>query len=94
MPHEYTIILSDIEKKALEYVAVDVNQWIQNAVHERCRLAGEELIADTIKYNLANNILISGTPDEIIMSSTLPNAQARHEEAMSRMISVIPPNAT
>lgn len=86
MSHEYTIVLSDVEKKALEYAAVDVNQWIQNAVHERCRMAGEELIADTIKHNLANGIPISGTPDEIIMNSTLPNAQARHEEAMSKMV--------
>ena len=39
----YTITLSEAENKALGYVAVSQNDWIQNAVKERCRIAIEEI---------------------------------------------------
>lgn len=87
---EYVINLSEIEKKSLEYVAVDAGEWIQNAVHERCRLAMEELVADTIRDKLAKGEVLSGTKEEIAMASTLPNAKQRHEDMMSKMLSTIP----
>ena len=39
----YTITLSDAEDKALHVVALSAQDWIDNAVHERCRLAIEEI---------------------------------------------------
>jgi len=44
MSHVFTVELSDAEKKALEYVALSADDWIQNAAHERCRLAIEEMV--------------------------------------------------
>jgi len=38
---KYTIELSDVEQRAFEYISTDVDFWIQNAVHERARLAIE-----------------------------------------------------
>jgi superoxide dismutase len=57
----YTITLSAAEDKALGFVAVSQNEWIQNAVKERCRLAIEEIITsldgipDDVKTIVRNN---------------------------------------
>lgn len=81
----YTIELTDVEQKSMEYVSTDVDFWIQNAVHERARLAGDELVADDVKAKLANGEPIPPTRDEIIMGSTLPNAQERSDANASAM---------
>jgi hypothetical protein len=39
MSQTYTITLSDAQDKALSVVAVDQQDWIENAVFERCRIA-------------------------------------------------------
>jgi hypothetical protein len=87
----YTITLSDVEQKAMEYVATDVDFWIQNAVHERARLAIEEMVQTHISAKLAAGEAISGTREEIVMKSDLPNAQARNEETLKRMMETMPP---
>lgn len=87
----YTITLSDAEQKAMEYISTDVDFWIQNAVHERARLAMDELAADHVKTELAAGNAVSGsTVEEIVLGSELPNAQARNEETMKAMIDMDP----
>ena len=44
MSKSYTITLSDAQNKALSYLAVDQQEWIENAVFERCRIAIEEIV--------------------------------------------------
>lgn len=84
MSHIFTVELSDAEKKALEYVSVTADSWIQNAVHERCRLAIEEIVQEEIKRKMEAGEPISGTKEEIVMASTLPTAQERHDAAMAQ----------
>jgi hypothetical protein len=86
----YTIELSSVEEKALHYVALNANDWIQNAVHERCRLAIEELANDEIKRLFDAGIPISGTKDEIVLNSPLPTAQQRHDEMLAQIAAGIP----
>ena len=83
--NEYTIVLSDAELKSLEYVAIDANSWIQNAIHERCRLAMEELVSDYIKQQLESGGSISGTKEEMVMASTLPSAKERHDAVIEQI---------
>ncbi len=40
----YTVTLSDAEDKALSYVAYSQQDWIDNAVHERCRIAIDDIV--------------------------------------------------
>jgi hypothetical protein len=90
MTETYTVELSDVEVKALHYVALDADLWIQNAIHERCRLAIEEMVADDIRTKLDAGLPISGTKDEMVLASTLPSAQERHD-AIVAQISAGPP---
>lgn len=82
---DFTITLSDVELKALEYIAYDANDWIQNAIHERCRLAIDELVQTEIQTKLAAGEAVSGTKDEIVLNSTLPSAKERHDAMVLQM---------
>ena len=90
--HRYTIELTDVEQKAMEYVATDVDFWIQNAVHERARLAIEEMVQTDIAVELAAGNAVSGTKEEIVTKSKLKNARDRHEENMQKMLEHGPPH--
>ena len=85
MSNIYTVELTDVEKKALEWVAITADFWIQTAVHERCRIAIEEMAQEEIKAKLAAGLPISGTKEEIVMASTLPSAQERHDATLAQM---------
>jgi hypothetical protein len=87
----YTITLTDIEQKGMEYISTDVDFWIQNAVHERARLAIEEMVSNTIEDKLAKGEAISGTKEDIARNSTLPNAVARNEAVLKQMLAAMPP---
>jgi hypothetical protein len=88
---EYTVVLSSIEQNAMEYISTDVDFWIQNAVHERARIAIEELVSDYIREKLAAGEAIVGTKEEMVMYSTLPSAEARNRESIEKMMSSPPP---
>ena len=45
---EYKVILTDSEDKALRVVALDPQEWIDNVVHDRCRVAIEEIYAKEV----------------------------------------------
>ena len=62
----YTTTLTEAENKALSYVALAQQDWIHNAVHERCRIAIEEIVALTVQKCLETNTAIPGTKDAIV----------------------------
>lgn len=77
MSHQITITLSDSEHKALGVVALDQNEWIQNAVHERCRIAIEEIVAAEVQRKLASGEPITGTKDDIVIAADIESAAER-----------------
>ena len=56
---DYTITLTDTEKKSMEFIAVDVDTWITNAAKERARVAKEKIIALNTAYCNANSTAIA-----------------------------------
>lgn len=77
----YTITLSDAEDKALGVVAFSQDDWIQNAVHERCRIAMEEIIAAEVQRLLGEGKPITGTKDDIVIAAPIKSAAERQAEA-------------
>lgn len=43
---QYTITLSDEEDKAMQHIAVSVQNWLDNAIHNRARQATDEIILE------------------------------------------------
>ena len=62
----YTIELSAAEDAALSYVALSQQDWIDNVVHERARIAIEELVAITVEKCLETNTPIPGSKDAMV----------------------------
>lgn len=77
MTKKYTITLSDAEDKALSVVAFDQNEWIQNAIHERCRIAIEEIVQTEVQRLLAEGKPITGSKDDIVLAAPIETAAAR-----------------
>ena len=73
----YTITLSDAEDKALGVVAMSAQDWIDNAVKERCRLAIEEIVAAEVQRKLAAGESITGSKDDIVMAANVESAAER-----------------
>jgi hypothetical protein len=76
----YTVTLSDAEDKALGYVAASQQEWIDNAAHERCRLAIEEIVAMEIQRKLDAGETISGSKEDIVMTANIKSATERNAE--------------
>lgn len=73
----YTITLSDAEDKALSVVTLDQNEWIQNVIHERCRVAMEEIISVEVQKKLSSGQSITGTKDDIVLEADIETAAER-----------------
>lgn len=67
---DYTITLTEAEQKAMEYVAADVFEWINNAAKNRARIAIDEICQFYTNYKLENNQPITATSkDEIVLAA-------------------------
>jgi hypothetical protein len=75
----YTITLSNAEDKALHTVAISAQDWIDNAVHERCRLAIDEIVNAEVQRKLAAGEPITGSKDDIVMAADVETAAERNE---------------
>lgn len=75
----YTINLSDAEDKALGVVAFSQDDWIQNAVKERCRIAMEEIVNAEVQRLLGEGKSITGSKDDIVMAAPIKSAAERSE---------------
>ena len=62
----YTITLTDTEKKCMDYITTDIDDWITNAVNNRVRLAKEEIISLNTAHCNANDIAIAVGADSQI----------------------------
>ena len=69
---DYTITLTDTEKKSMEYAAADVKDWIDNAAKNRARIAKEQIIALNTAHCNANSIAIAvGEDAQVTQAFTL-----------------------
>jgi len=80
MSKTYTITLSDAEDKALHAVAFSAQEWIDNAIHERCRIAIEEIVNAEVQRLLGEGKPIIGTKDDIVMAAPVKSAAERNAE--------------
>ena len=63
---EITIILTKTEYKAMQYAALSVQEWADNALTNRARIAIDEIVDICVKECLANGVQIPGTKEDIV----------------------------
>jgi hypothetical protein len=80
MTKTYTITLTAAEDKALGVVAFSQQEWIDNAVHERCRIAIEEIVAQEVQRKLALGESITGSKEDIVVAAPVLSAAERQAQ--------------
>ena len=83
----YTIELNDAEVKAMEFVALSVQDWIDNAVSNRARIAMDE-IYDAEVQRMTNDPTVTAIPadkEAVVLAADIKSAQQRNEEAEAEM---------
>ena len=69
---DVTVKLTDTQMKCLEYSAYSVQDWCDNAIYNRARVAQEEIISKLIEHCNANSIALAvGTDAQITQAYTL-----------------------
>lgn len=66
------IDLSVVEAKALETDVLCIQDFVENFVRERCRIAIDKIVDHEIKRTLAAGEIISGTYEDIVLASIVP----------------------
>ena len=80
---DITITLTEAESKALAFVAFDPQEWAENAVKERARIAMEEIFQAEVTRMLAdpNTTEIPADRETIILAANIKSAAQRQAEA-------------
>ena len=80
-----TVTLTDTELKALEYAAYSPQDWADNALKNRARIAKEEIIALLVKHCNDNAVQIATGEDAQVAQAfdlgVVKTAAARQAEA-------------
>lgn len=65
----YTITLTETEKLAMEYIAYDPQDWVENAMKERSRIAIEEIVKLAVDKFLDVGQPTPATREEIVAAA-------------------------
>ena len=87
---DYTVTLTEAEDKAMQYAAASVSDWIDNATHNRARIAIDEICKIYTDYKLTNNepITVVGK-DAMVLAAfeegLVKTGAQRNEEAAAQL---------
>ena len=83
MATTYTTTLTDSEKKAMEYVAVSVQDWADNALQNRARIAIDEIYNMEVARMTADPDITSipADKDAVVLAADIKSAATRQAEA-------------
>ena len=83
MATTYTVSITDAEKKALEYIALSVQDWIDNAVDNRARIAIDEIYNAEVARMTADPAITSipADKDAVVLAADIKSAATRNAEA-------------
>ncbi len=69
---DITVTLTDTQVKCLEFASYSVQDWCDNVIHNRARIAQDEIIAKLVTHCNENSIAIAtGVDAQITQAYTL-----------------------
>jgi hypothetical protein len=75
-----TIELTEAEYYAMQLIAYTPEEWTDNAVKNRARIAMDEIVNEIVQQKIAKGETISGTKEQILMASGLKTAKELTDE--------------
>ena len=87
----YTITLTDAETKAMEYVAFSVQDWADNALQNRARIAMDEIYNAEVARMTADPTITSIPADKeaVVLAADIKSAAVRNAESEAAMLEPI-----
>ena len=89
---DITVTLTDTQMKGLEYAAASPQDWAENAITERARIANDEIVQLYTNRALDEGIQIPATRELIVADAFtrgwVKTAAQRNEDAAAAMASV------
>lgn len=67
--NNYNVVLTESEKLAMQYICVDIQEWINNFVHVRAESAIDDIVQKAIPKYFAENINIPNNKEQIIIDA-------------------------
>ena len=84
---DYTVTLTNTEDQALSFVALSQQDWIDNVVKNRARIAIDEIVKIAVEKYIEAGESMPGSRDEIVAAAFergwIKTAAARNTEAES-----------
>lgn len=79
------ITLTEAEAKALAYVAYDPQEWAENAVKERARIAMDEIFQMEVQRMLADPTTteIPADKEQVVLDADIESAAERTQNSLS-----------
>ena len=89
----YTITLTDAEVKAMEYVALSVQDWADNALQNRARIAMDEIYDSEVARMTADPTITSIPADKeaVVLAADIKSAAVRQAESEAEMAAMASP---
>ena len=89
----YTITLTDAEVKAMEYVALSVQDWADNALQNRARIAIDEIYDAEVARMTADPTITSIPADKeaVVLAADIKSAVVRQAESEAEMAAMNTP---
>jgi hypothetical protein len=89
----YTITLTDAEVKAMEYVAFSVQDWADNALQNRARIAMDEIYDTEVARMTADPTITSIPADKeaVVLAADIKSAAVRQAESEAEMAAMATP---
>ncbi len=83
----YTIELNDAEVKAMEYVALSVQDWAENALKNRARQAMDEIYQSEVARMTEDPTVTSIPADKeaVVLAADIKSAAVRNAESEAEM---------
>ena len=84
----YTITLTDAQVKAMEYVAFSVQDWADNALQNRARIAMDEIYNAEVARMTADPDITSIPADKnaVVLAADIKSAAVRQAESEAEML--------
>ena len=78
----YTITLTDAETKGMEYVAFSVQDWAENALKTRAKIAVDEIYKAEVARMTADPDITTIPADKnaVVLASALKSVATKHAE--------------
>ena len=83
---KYTVELTDAEDKAMQHIAVSVQEWVDNAIKNKARISKEDIYNKEVERMNADPSIdsIPADKDQVVLEADIKTAKQISEEADSK----------